>query len=355
MKIRPLFGTPIIFESNIFLNKKYKTRYMSDYYSLDSSSGLKNSTLSSIQATVGEYIERDTLSNNRSKYKINAFNLANGEISSINIYDFLLNLELDALKDKFPKYADTTGAASHIHSKNAIEGAIYEFVERQSLIMSWLTREPGLKISDKVIEKYLSDYSLRDYKFYIQDISLWKQFKVIFIIGINLKEGLFIVGCAGHKNFHSAIDSAMEEIIILSRAFKGFKNVFPKNKKNKELVESYENMKNEYARNYYSMTLVEFIDSYEYIFKNNILLNLNDEEYFENESLNISDIKNLNVDLFCTFIPSENNVSFKTVKVFSPHAFPHMDTTRLNPYEYQIIKNFDIKSFPNIHKAIPFP
>lgn len=355
MKIRPIHGTPINFEENIFLKTKFKTRYLSDYYSLDSSSGLKNTTLLSIQATIGEYIERDTLSNNRNNYKVDAFNLINGDITSINLKEFLLNLELDSLKNSFPRYSDTTGAATHIYSKKAIEGGIYEFVERQSLIMAWLTRKPGLKISDKNIEKYLTDQSLSDYIFYIQDISLWKEFKVIFIIGINVKEELFVVGCSSNKNFYSAIDSAMEEIIVLARAFKGFKNVFPKNNASKESVVGNEYIKNDYARNYYSLSLNEFIKSYEFIFKNETLLNRHNNKYFEEEKLCIEDIKSLNLDLYCTMIPSENNSLFKTIKIFSPHAFPHMDTSRLNPFNYKITKDFSIKSFPNINKSIPFP
>lgn len=57
---------------------------------------------------------------------------------------------------------------------------------------------------------------------------------------------------------------------------------------------------------------------------------------------------------FAAIIPNIGP-NLKIVKVFSPNAFPHMNTEIINPNDYKITKLIGINEFPNLKKPLPFP
>ena len=66
-------------------------------------------------------------------------------------------------------------------------------------------------------------------------------------------------------------------------------------------------------------------------------------------------VEKFEIDIYVTFIKTPiNNKNVKVVKVFSPDAYPHMNTEILEPLQYKISnKLLQNKEIPNKYKRIP--
>lgn len=347
--IKPYLNEFVDVNRSIFLKHYYPARYKSTSKGSPFSYGNNRTLKDTLKSTVGESIERSHLYHySGDNQLVNAFNIINGKTIEVEIKDFLLNLDLNILENDYPLYSDTCGVATHLNSSKAIENALYEFIERQSLIMTWISKIPGRVIPLKYIDNYMNLKYLDGYRFHVCDISIWDSFKVALVIGINDYSKRFVVGCCAHKDLFKAVEGAMSEASMIAHFYESDNaSNIGSNKVDPQTTEE----SNSYANYFYSLTFEEMKNSYKFIMESSTFI----EDKVISEDIRREDIESLGLDIYCLMIPTRNNKKFKTVKIFSPDAFPHMDTSRITPSLYKIVKVLNYKDFPNIYKPIPFP
>lgn len=339
-------------DRSCFIKAGYASRMYSNYISNDSYFGFKNTFVDSIRATLGEYRERIDIYNNNQSLTLNAFNLLNGKTIEVPLEEFILNLDLPVMDQKIPRYSDTCGVATHLISSKAIEGALLEFFERQSLIFSWLTQEAphavDIKYASQFLEILPSNY--KDFEFYIRDISLWNFVKVIIFIGFEREGDKFLIGCSAGFTFQEALEDAFNEAIAMGYYYIN-DAIYENGVKTYEKFDV-DDIKDEYAKNFYSLSKEQFIEQVDYLIQAEVSVS---KEYYADSIFKLEYLEKIEMDIFCTIIPNINDELFKTIKVFSPDAYPHMNTKTLDPEKYRISDIFKVKNFPNKHRALPFP
>lgn len=338
-------------DRSIFLKKSYSARLKPHYKGKDSYFAYKNSRISTMQALIGEYIERDSLYYNNNTKILNAFCLTTGETIELPISDVLLNLNLPVMEDKIPTYLDTCGVATHTISSKALDNALSEFIERQSLITTWLTKSESIEVDIKLIEKYIdpTNVLIKNYDFFIRDISLWDFFYVILFVGYDFEKEKFIIGCSANSSFEKALMGAYDEAILMEHYYQqdGLRE-------DGRLIEfKYEGtiLKDAYAQNFYKKTVQEF---YEDVFFLKEKCTKPSKDYLVNK-FDLKDLKKTGLKIYGTLVPCQNNKNFKTVKVFSPDGYPHMSTDILEPEKYKISSLYNLEEFPNKGVMLPFP
>lgn len=88
-------------------------------------------------------------------------------------------------------FTDSTGNARHVRSDLVIEKGYLEFIERQSLIYSWLSACPG----EVVDPAYIQNQNLRQK---ITQIS--SALKKISFHSISIIEGVHVIMCVGYED-----------------------------------------------------------------------------------------------------------------------------------------------------------
>lgn len=106
-------------------------------------------------------------------------------------------------------FFDTCGCAAHITSYDCIEKAFFEFLERQSFIFWYLSKEKSYIVNKNILEHY-ENYKRLFCDFDCYEISLINSFYVVFFIG-ELKNKLAVSLGAG-KTLDVAIDSGLSEL-----------------------------------------------------------------------------------------------------------------------------------------------
>jgi ribosomal protein S12 methylthiotransferase accessory factor YcaO len=282
-----------------------------------------------------------------------AFELITGETIKVPAYEVLLEYKLPVFKHSKHmdgKYSDTCGVAAHLNSGDAIRNGFYEFVERQSLIHTWLTKRPGKRVIPEQIENRKIQQTIHDVKKYIDEIHLFNisivdDFYVILSVGYH--EECFSIGVDADPDFHKAVIGSLNEFsMILEGSI-----LFEKETKKESFHDS-----QLYSEIFYNLTVEAFRSKLQFLFDSEPM----DERHEPKELPFHQLLKNvrdqLQVPIYCTFIPRsvESSVE-KVVKVFSPDGYPHMNTELYDPEDYPISKTVPHSGFPNKGIHIPFP
>ncbi|CAM5781347.1 MULTISPECIES: YcaO-like family protein [Brevibacillus] len=323
---------------------------------------VKNNSKKAIAAAIGEHLERLALfnplikNNQGIKYYVEAFNLVTGETINIPLEDVILEYGLPIFNDRDMSnaFSDTCGVASHTSSDFALEAAFLEFIERQSLIHTWLTKKAGklipLNLLNNIDLKKIINMS-RTYKgiqeFYLVDISITDEIKVVLALGFG-KES-FSIGAGAHWNIMNAIERAMNEYFQFMTGFWG---------NNDESESSDGDLYYEYCN-----TLSPEAFKQEYKFVIDTKTQYNPYQFHKNtsqERINLSNkirkvVEDLDISVYATFIPERMDFNTKIVKVFSSDCYPHMNTALLNPMDYKFSSKFNQSIFKNLYRLIPFP
>lgn len=318
-----------------------------------------------IKSAIGEHIERTSLYINLSTGyemgKAEAFSLITGEKYHIPMQRIFLSYSNPT--ESKPTFNDSCGVGSHLSSNKAIESAFLEFIERQSLILNWLTASKGDKYNWRDFRskriKYLSEetFNFID-ELYLVDISIHRSVFVIYVLAFGDK--YMGLGIAAHWNLETATYNALKEVY---QCFHGKKNKEFAVKENriKEKIISI-NDPHYYSKfffNNYNSKKLKALYSYlinsesKSIENNRETVNTGRDDFSEKISVVSRD---LGIDILVSFIPTvSRKIKTKIVKVFSVDAFPHMNTTLYNPELFPICKQINAYSFPNKYKPIPFP
>ncbi|WP_342478702.1 YcaO-like family protein [Paenibacillus sp. FSL H7-0350] len=311
-----------------------------------------------IKASLGEFQERLAglkclkKSNGDSTATFKAFNLFSGDTISVPADFIILNHHQPLFKDNVStNFTDSSGTAAHLRSDFAIEKGYLEFIERQSLVHSWLSQNPGRRISSDHIESIIKKINSTVEHISFHNISITKDIFVILTLGYG--EKAFSVGLGSSWSLEEAIKSSFDEFIMIYDGVINFK-----------INNGEYNTENLYINLFYSKDVRDFIKDYTYLIENLKYENLDEIDerdiYSENKQIllreSISTLReNLNIEVYVTQVPSPfyKNQS-KIVKVFSPDAFPHINTSLYDPHDYKISKKLAIQEFPNLYKMIPF-
>lgn len=246
---------------------------------------------------------------------------------------------------------DSSGVAAGQNSKMAIEHSFYEFIERQSLVYSFLTGRGGTSLKslipkDKILKK------LNRGAYYINDISIVDNISVIIIIFSNTLG--FSIGLGTDKDQKKAAYKAFNEgfgynfkLFLHQRKTQSFNTFKKAHRFDKDIYEKY------FYSNFSGDKLFEA-----YQFLGNARTKSNDwnhrNNYFEFIDI-LSASKQLNIPVNIEFLSSEKNIG-KIVKTWSREAYPTIDNTEISPSRYKI--SFFEKEDPffiNKNEYLPFP
>lgn len=158
-------------------------------------------------------------------------------------------------------FLDSCGMATHINSKCCIENAFSEFVERQSFMLSYLSKRPA-----KVLRKdsFLLSFVPKYYHFVdIYDISLVDSYKVYFAFAVKND----IVYCALGAGFTSvqALQKVIKELSISE-----FKQ---------GSIKAKEGMKKDYIHLFHMLTIDRIVQAYAYLKNSEEIVFTSSEEY----------------------------------------------------------------------------
>ncbi|RPK28132.1 MULTISPECIES: YcaO-like family protein [Paenibacillus] len=321
----------------------------------------KNNVKNLMKSSIGEfeerlagikYLEKNKFDNKQPTFK--ACNLISGDIIDVGADSILLNHHLPIFDSmEHGNFTDSTGNAAHVRSDLVIEKGYLEFIERQSLIYSWLSACPG----EVVDPAYIQNQNLRQK---ITQIS--SALKKISFHSISIIEGVHVIMCVGYEdkafsvglgsswNFEAAVESSLDEFLMI------FESVVIHKAYREEDGHKYDNM---YVDMFYSMSLDDFLEDVSYLLNNKKEICTYTQEYAPSNKQLFDSIKmfkdRFDIDVYVTQMSSpypENQI--KIAKVFSPDAFPHINTVLYDPNDYKISKKLESDNYPNKFKMIPF-
>ncbi|MCI1593500.1 MAG: YcaO-like family protein [Heyndrickxia oleronia] len=364
-----------IYRSN-FRQKTNATRTFNYSFKGINGSSTKGTTINTLKAALGEHIERVSLYKNiknLTEKEVTAYNLLKDKIEQIpNKFVSLTVMDdiyFDNEAEKNNYYNDSSGVGSHLSSNLALKSSFFEFVERQSLVFSFLTESPALEVLFHEIENNQLINKLNRYfdevKFY--DISIIKGIYVIIGIGFGTK--YYGIGLSANSNLFDALLGAVEELVQCIWAFlpKEYTN-YGYSKKIKDVhYNEIDEIDEGILKNphFYSNIFFKFIDS-NFLRKAFSYLASNKSTVLQKRTVDVNFnpiyvakkfAKKFNINLYIINIPAANiDYKNKVVKFFSPECYPHINNLLIEPEKFKIsyIKNSQQK-FPNKHKYLPFP
>jgi len=291
----------------------------------------------SMQASIGEAFERQALINfiNRPQYMVNFLNLTTDElgcekINSKNIIYFL----------------DTCGLATHVSSELSIENSLKEFIERQSFIISYLSKTVKYQIKkDKYLSKIIP-FDLTHLKFY--EISIIDCYRVILGIGSTGSNSIDIGIGAGYS---------------IEEAFKSlFRELYPLNKLHGSVSQG-DIDKVDYIHVFDKLPVEDIIEAYSYLEEGSLVSasDIFDIQGCFTRSKVINELyQKYDMELkLCTPFSFQNvfyrNYCSKITKIYSENWFPSL---RISDYSEEIYSNVENKTGMKLNRDInfiPFP
>lgn len=256
---------------------------------------------------------------------------------------------LIALKDD-DNLRDSSGVAAGINSHMALEHAFLEFIERQSIIYSFLKESAGVNLTNLISDDDILS-ELNNGVFYINDISIIPNVSVVIIIFSN--ETGFAIGLGTDYNQKNAALKAYEEALGFNKKLNPHKYKTMSFDKYREEHEHESNVYSSYITTHLSGA--DVLNSYSFL-KDGIhskkWKSRNEGKIFYDIEIASSFLK---IPITVQFLSSEKNWG-KIVRVFSEEGYPMLDNTKINPYDYKI-SFFEEPNplFVNTGKYLPFP
>lgn len=285
----------------------------------------------SVLGTIGEGFERQILYDATMTDSFTAFNLLkkNFEIIPVNAHTKTF-------------FYDSCGLATHVTTNNSIENAFKEFVERQSFILSYLSKRKAKKVIKNEYFKMLIPSRFHKMNFF--EISLAPSYRVFFCFG-EINKSVAIGLGAGYTT-----EEAMKKLLGEISSFSLHGSIEPKT--NDDI---------DYIHLFHMIPIKDIIKAYNYLD--------NSDEFFtpcENEAKKSMNwvLKELQLywkmEPLCTFLINDHyNFSrykySKNIKFFDLNWFPSLN---LNSYSDIIYNNVEKHSGYKLDRKtnfIPFP
>lgn len=265
-----------------------------------------------IVSTLGEFFEREILinKNQSSVNSLEGFSLISGKIK-------VVSKDMIIYKNKF---VDSCGMASHIKSCDLIKKALYEFYERQCLVLSYLSRHPGQILEESILDN--DNIKYRNYLYNFVDelkffnISLSES--VFVVLGIGIGEKYKCIGLGTSESIVEAIKGSMQE--MLQYFFSSY------SKTNKKInYATKKNTKDMYHVYFDSLTCNEFRECYKYLENGNSSISFNIFHEFNLQKFLQEMYLNYNMEPFAFFFPNQRNIGhLKIIKIIDENWFPNI-------------------------------
>lgn len=335
----------------------YNDRYLSHHHSIlitkESRISIKAYTVDinmknqNIISTMGELFEREILINkNQDKNdEICGFSLNTGKVKTIPKKDIIY----------VDKFVDSCGMASHVNSYELIKKSLFEFFERQCLILSYLSKYPGHRIGDDFLQnenlniyrKYLNNF-IDKVSFY--NISLSSQLNVVLGIGIGYKNKC--IGLGTSENLSDAVKKSMQEMLQY------FFGTCSKNSADASNIRlEYEESNRDIYHAYFdSLTSKKLNEEYKYLEESGSVNNVMQCNDFDlHKFLNEINIM-LKMEPYAFFFPNQRNLSnLKVLKIYDYNWFPNLLPLTYSEELYSRIEKLTGRKLIRGCKYIPFP
>lgn len=305
--------------------------------------------MESLKKSIGENYEREELySLNATKNKIKVACFYNDilKIKNKNQFHLLYSVTQDIFKD-------SSGNAAGENSFMAVNNAYLEFVERQSLVYSFVTKRAGLNLLE-LINKDDGKYKILSTKTaYVNDISIVPWVSVIIIV-IFTNEG-YAIGLGTDYDQKTAFKKSFDEVF-------GYQNELFKN--NEEINSNFDEFLNQNLDDgdiylsYFSKNVNSYYLKKTYDFLSNGLKAKFFKKRKHQNYIEISKLSNfLKIPINVEFLRSDlGNNTLKRVRIYSDEAYPTINNSRIEPENYKISYfESDIPEFKNRLNYLPFP
>lgn len=300
-------------------------------------------------STIGELFEREVLINKNQKKAedITGFSLLNGTFKSIPKRDVIF----------IDKFVDSCGMASHTNSYLLIKKAVFEFFERQCLVLSYLSKTPASKVKNSflfkneelnIYRKYLLNF-IDELKFY--NISISNQ--VFVILGIGVGEQNKCIGIGTSEILGDALKKAMQEMLQY------FMYTFSKDSGTLDSIEDKTRnieRKDLYHEYFDSLSSNELNQKYDYL-ENEFVLEITEKYDSFNLQKFLKELKSgFNMDLYAFYFSNQRNLSnTKTVKILDFNWFPNILPLTYKTSVYSYVEANSSYKLDHNCKYIPFP
>lgn len=353
------------FSSSIF-KKNTKLMEIQGAFSRLEGSSTKIDFSSALKASLGEFTERLVqLSRPKNYNGIVGYDVMNEKSVSLEYSDaFLLREKMGS--DSKSDFADSSGTAFFTNTDESIRKAMFEFVERQSLVYSFLCEWPGHKIDNLKIKKAFNYYNKFNFStIYANDISIVNGISIVIFVGLNSNS--YNVGLGADYNQFDALKKAISEGMGTMQFSISNEEIENREKDihqiDKELSQCDPSALN-YSNIFFNRLTPTFIEErFHYLTKGTYEINKKGTDYL---LLNKEDIiknlkyigRTLSIDPTLIFIGNgpDRVKAGSVVKVTSRGCYPHIFTPFIEPEKYSISykinKNPD---FCNEGKYLPFP
>ncbi|MDE7055864.1 MAG: YcaO-like family protein [Lactobacillus sp.] len=352
----------IIISNSIFSQNTSHTTINGFFPALRGLANKINAT-DSLKSSLGEFSERYTeLLYKKDTEKVAAYNIMSKRSFFIDPSKVYL-LRKDKKKIDPNDFFDSSGTAYFTNSDKAVEKAFFEFIERQSLVHSFIRKWAGKKVNANLVGSNLRLYSNCNFAtVMMNDISILDGVYVILFVGIDSNS--YNVGLGTDYNLVEAVKKALAEGIGFKKFCISDKEITHRGKflqhidtflmKNFSFISSYDSIFFDYLTPGFIFERFKYLQNTKIILKETKLMQGNTYN-------SIPRIKKLcrgwKLEPYISFLNSElNNVKGDVIHISAQGAYPHIFTSFLDPEEYKssyVISN--TADFPNKYKYLPFP
>lgn len=296
-----------------------------------------------ILASVGEFFERERMMPNKLNRKIFKDDLITG-YSLID--EQIVQINMNTIIGNENNFVDSCGLASHTNSNDCIFNAIKEFIERQSFIFNYLSKESGKLINLDCIEKY--EYILKKFKnFKFYNVSLIDEFYVI--LGKGIYDGNFYIGLGASNCLDEAISQSIKEIFQMDSIY-SYKKL--------NILKFNDKKGNDYLDLFMSLSTDQINKAYKYLDENCIVC---DYEKMVSKKFSVDKIFGQLNEHYCMkplifFLdPLREIGNLKFVKVLDLNWFPNLLPKTYAEKVYDFVESVTNKKLDRRCEFIPFP
>lgn len=354
-----------IYSSPIFKRNTKIVRVQGAFNNLEGSATKINFS-STLKASLGEFTERLVqLSRPKDYNGIIGYDVINKKVIQLNYSDAFLLRNRSSYNSEHD-FADSSGTAFFTNTDKAIEKAMFEFVERQSLLHSFLCKWPGYKVESKMINEALASYNKYDFTtIYVNDISIVNGISIVIFVGTNSNS--YNVGLGADYSTLNAVKKAVFEGMGTGQFSISSEEIGEREKSIAQLdteLSQKDTSSVSYSAIFFGRLIPSFIEErFHYLVNGEKKLDKKEQQIVLLDQNNtIENLKYIGTELdikpIIIFLGNGPN-GIKVgdiIKIRASGCYPHIFTPLLNPEKYNISFKVNENSiFYNKNKYLPFP